>query len=984
MKKTNNFTLGIDMGTNSIGWAVIEHDDNIQPSGLIACGTRIFEEAVDAKSRIPKNQARRAARSARRLVARRKMRLNKMLNILLKNGLLPNNVDEREKLFADNKSFDPYQLRKKALDNGLLLYELGRVLYHLAHRRGFQSNRKVSSKEDGKIKSSISSLHQEIKNSGCRTLGEYLAGQPKKRKRYTDRSMYQEEFELVWQEQQKHYPDLLNQALKVSTHKAIFFQRPLKLQKYLVGKCTFEPSRKRAARALLETQRFRILQDLNNLAIKNPITREYRILTSNEREELLELLERQKTLSWNKARTAIGLHEGEIFNLEEGKKKELIGNRTAYTLRSILGKRWDNMTLENQNEIITDMLTIDNEQGFLNRMTSHWGFDSETTEKLAKTELEPGYARLSLKAIRKILPHLERGMTYDKACNAAGYNHSMFNQQTAVDKLGAPPYLRNPVVQKALYETRKVVDTIIHRYGKPSAIRVEMARDMKLSRRQKEERQKKQKENEKTNDKARAILQREFGIQNPTRADIQKYNMWIECNMMCPYTGTVISREMLFSPEVDVEHILPYSRSLDDSYMNKTLCMAAENRTTKHNKTPCEAYHAEEVKYQSILQRIETLPWPKSRRFDQKEIDTDKFVERQLNDTRYICVEVRKYLQQTGVSIEISKGEATAALRHRWNLNRILAEDGSSEKNRADHRHHAVDAIVIALTSRSLFQKLSRLSAQSGVALSERGFRLDNPWQSFYDDVRAKIERITVSHAPSHKISGALHEETAYGYSSNDRCFVYRKPLSSLTENEVEKIRDNKIKQLVQARIAQFGGNLKKALGDANNQLMHADDKTPIKSIRLAVNLNQNKVRSIKNHEGKTYKFFKYGNNHHVEIIENINTSERRGIFITAIEAAKRARMDKTDIVRHEHGPEWRFVMSLCINDMVEIVENSGVKKYYRVQKMSDPSIILRYHISTSTSDRDNPPEILRYTANTLKGRKVSIDCLGNGTPCND
>ncbi len=141
MKKTNNFTLGIDMGTNSIGWAVVEHDDNIQPSGLIACGTRIFEEAVDAKSRIPKNQARRAARSARRLVARRKMRLNKMLNILLKNGLLPNNADEREKLFADNKSFDPYQLRKNALDNGLLLYELGRVLYHLAHRRGFQSNR---------------------------------------------------------------------------------------------------------------------------------------------------------------------------------------------------------------------------------------------------------------------------------------------------------------------------------------------------------------------------------------------------------------------------------------------------------------------------------------------------------------------------------------------------------------------------------------------------------------------------------------------------------------------------------------------------------------------------------------------------------------------------------------------------------------------------------------------------------------------------
>ena len=191
MKKTNNFTLGIDMGTNSIGWAVVEHDDSQQPSSLIACGTRIFQEAIDAKTKTPKNQARRAARSIRRLISRRKMRLFKVLSLLLNNGLLPGNNEEREKLFADNKAFDPYQLRKKALDDKLAPYELGRVLYHLAHRRGFQSNRKVSAKDDGMVKSSTSSLYQEINNSGCRTLGKYLASQPQKRNRYTDRSMFQ-------------------------------------------------------------------------------------------------------------------------------------------------------------------------------------------------------------------------------------------------------------------------------------------------------------------------------------------------------------------------------------------------------------------------------------------------------------------------------------------------------------------------------------------------------------------------------------------------------------------------------------------------------------------------------------------------------------------------------------------------------------------------------------------------------------------------
>ena len=608
MDKRNDFTLGLDIGTNSIGWAVIGCDDAQEQIGLIGCGARIFQEAVDVKTKLPKNQARRAARSARRLVSRRKMRRNKILNLLLQNKLLPEDAVERGKLFADNQLYDPYELRKRALDNKLRPYEFGRVLYHLSHRRGFQSNRKASSKEDGDVKKAITSLHQEMIDSKSRTLGEYLASQSVKRNRYTDRAMYQEEFEQIWQSQQKHYPDLLNPAFKVAIHNAIFFQRPLKIQKNLVGKCTFEPGRKRASRALLEYQRFRMLQDLNHLTIKNPITREYRPLEIDEREELLRLLEKQKTLSWSSARKKLKLHEGEVFNLEEGKKKELTGNRTSYTLRSILEKQWVEMTQEKQNDLVTDMLTIDNEQGFLNRMKSHWGFDNDTAEKLAKTELEQGYARLSHKAICKILPHLEDGLNYflasfaaydpcppdkkasiiklvkegvdfDKACETVGYDKP--TNPKATDELGDPPYLRNPVVQKAMYETRKLINAIIRQYGKPATIRIEMARDMKLTKGQKEELQKRQNENKRANERAEKILHDEFGIQNPTREDIQKYNMWLECKMICPYTGKKISREMLFSSEVDVEHILPYSRSLDDSYMNKTLCMSAENRAVK-------------------------------------------------------------------------------------------------------------------------------------------------------------------------------------------------------------------------------------------------------------------------------------------------------------------------------------------------------------------------------------------------------------------
>lgn len=1054
MTKTNDNILGLDLGTSSIGWALIR-ENNGHPAGMIACGVRIFQETTEAKTGVPKNQTRRASRGARRVLARRKIRRDNVMNLLTQNGLLPKDEKERLAVLTDSIKYDPYKLRKQALDEGLAPFELGRVFYHLSKRRGFLSNRKAQKKDDdSKAKNEITTLRRKIEGSNCRTLGEYLAGEAEKRGLHTDRKMYQDEFESIWQAQQKHHPEILIQPLKVAIHKAIFHQRPLNLQKNLIGKCTFEPHKKRASRALLEYQRFRTLQDINHLEVKDPLTRGYRALREDERGKLYALLEKQKTMGWGSARKALGLHEGEIFNLEEGKKKGLDGNQTAYAMREILGKEWDDMAEEKQGLLITDMLTIDNEQGFLNRMMSHWGFDDDTAETLAKTELAPGYARLSVKAIRKILPHLEKGLIYSDACKEAGYNHSDTSSFGSAVVLAEPPYLRNPIVQKALFETRRVVNAIIRQHGRPSCIRIEMARDMKLTKRQKDDLSKTQRTREKENDKARAILQKEFNIQNPSRDDIQKYHMWEECKETCPYTGKTISREMLYGPEVDVEHILPYSRTLDDSYMNKTLCMADENRAVKHNKTPYEAYSADREKYEQMLQRIKNLPWPKRRRFEQKEIDTDKFVERQLNDTRYICREVRKYLQQIGVNAEVTKGEATAAIRHRWNLNRILTPDGSGEKNRSDHRHHAIDAIVIALTSRGLFQMLSRLSAESGVALSQRGFNLPPPWQSFYSDACRGIEGIVVSHASSRKISGALHEESAYGHVVIEE--KERIPLSAITKDMIEHIGDEKIKELVMQRLKDSGGNLKKAFRDPSNPLLHADNKTPVNSVRLHAerfakrtplssvktknmieNIGDEKVKelvekrledcggdfkkafgdpskpllhvddktpikSVRLHEtvrhpemsmhavkrdGIPYKFFELGSNHHVEIIEDIKTKERKGDFVTTIEAARRARIKKTPIVCRDHGPDFKFIMSLCANDMLEIVDDNGVVEHYRVQQMSGPNntIVLRQHSVKAKDNRDRSG-VLQCTPNTLplKSRKVAIDSIGNIYPCND
>lgn len=980
-------TLGLDLGPNSIGWALVDYDDSTnRPLGLVDAGVRIFQEAVDPKTRVPKNQQRRAARAARRLLARRKRRRLKLFNLLLRSGLLPQQArtnQELESLF--NSLGDPYLLRKKGLDQPLTLYEFGRVLVHLCHRRGFLSNRKAASKEDGKVKAAITELDRQIMDAKCRTLGEYLAGLEKKRCRYTSRAMYEREFELLWKSQQGFHPESLGPTLKAAIYNTIFHQRPLKLQKFLVGKCAFEPKRRRAARAWPEAQRFRMLQDINHLQIKNPVTRAYRPLRGEERLRLVEKLSNQQTLTWESARKQLGLHSGEKFNIEEGRKSELLGDRTSYRLRKAIGSRWDGMSMNERNALVTDLLTIENEGPLIRRAVTEWGFDNETAEALATLELEPGYMRLSLKAIRRILPYLEQGMTYDKACAAAGYDHSANNSPVS-GNLDLPPRLRNPVVQRAMHESRKVVNALVRKYGKPAKIRVEMARDMKLTRKQREQVQREQKQNEQRRKQAREIIRHEFGIPEPSRDDIQKYLLWQECGEICVYTGKSISREMLFSGDVDIEHILPYSQSLDDSYMNKTLCLAEENRRIKHNRSPFEAYGADEHRYAEILLRAQRLPWPKRRRFEQKETKTEEFVTRQLNDTRYICREVKDYLKQLGAEVEVSKGQATAALRQKWNLNRILSSSASGEKNRADHRHHAVDAVVIALTDRSLFHKLSRLSAQSGAALSQRGFELDDPWREFHRDIEKRVRDMIVSHAPSRKIVDALHEDTIYGYSERDKCFVYRKPLSAITVNEISKIRDKKVKELVERRLEDTGGDLKRAFGNAQNPLLHLDRKTPIHSVRLAIDFDQNTMHGVERRHGVPYKFVKFGNNHHVEIVERLESGKRDCCFVTAFEAARRARRDRESIVRRDHGPETRFVMSLCINDIVEVDKN-GSPTLYRIQNMSSGKqmeIVLKELNDAHTERNQQTLRLRNPEATRCMVRKLAVDPIGGLSSCND
>ncbi|MCY4264981.1 MAG: hypothetical protein OXE78_09005 [Gammaproteobacteria bacterium] len=317
--------LGLDVGSNSLGWGLLSTDEDGHLIEIIDAGVRIFPKAVEEKTPTPKNQKRRQKRLARRTLQRRARRKRCMLKLLVNHALLPNELltDPQPEVIL-NSLGDPYLLRSKALDEDLQPHELGRVILHLVQRRGFLSNRKTrlgremlddpdvlavlgeedcadtDDAEESAFKSDINRLREDIRKSGCRTLGEYLArrkqGEAKRNRGHlntnlrTDRQMYRDELAQIFTRQMIAH-SVLTDELQLQIEQIIFHQRPIKLKEDRVGKCSLEPRKKRILVARLEYQRFRYLQDINNLRYLIPYSDEFQKLNTNDRGNLKQLFE---------------------------------------------------------------------------------------------------------------------------------------------------------------------------------------------------------------------------------------------------------------------------------------------------------------------------------------------------------------------------------------------------------------------------------------------------------------------------------------------------------------------------------------------------------------------------------------------------------------------------------------------------------------------------------------------------------------------
>ncbi len=996
------YVLGLDIGSNSIGWVVLDK----QKRQLVDIGIRVFPEGVDRDTKgleKSKNAMRREARGARRTHQRRNQRKQQLLKVLQSTELLPHSESELMSLFQ-KKENNPYQLRKKGLDEKLEPYKFGRVLYHLSQRRGFKSNRKSGeSKDDGIVKKQAGELQKKIDAANCRTIGEYFAGldsdEQRIRSRYTFRSMYETEFDLLWTKQSEYYPKILTEELKNKIRdEIIFFQRPLKPTDELIGDCELEPDEKRCPRGDWYARKFRILQDVNNLKIRNPGGSENK-LTIEQRNFILDELGKKKEFKFGNIRKRLNLMETQLFNLEqEGKVKSLKGDTFAAAMRSknVFGSKiWDAMAEQEKIKLNEAFVELEDDQ-LVEKLKTQDGLNENQIETAMKVSLPQRYMSFSRKAILKLLPFMEQGRLTSEAIKEAGYDRNKNTNGATFDKLPLPTDLRNPIVQKALFEVRKLINAIIRQYGKPKSIAIEMARDVQGSSRQREELHWKTLENQKRNKEVREKLINDIKITRPSRDDIIKYKLWEECGRECPYTGKSISQTALFGPhpEFQVEHILPYDRSLDDSYMNKTLCEVHENIHVKKGQTPYEAYNHQPEKYEQILQRVtgSGMPHPKKKKFWQKELDLDKHIERELNDTRYICKETINYLKQLGVYVRGTRGKITSELRHQWGLNGIF--DELDTRRNDDHRRHAVDAAVVAVTENEHLHRLAKSKyAVSGVVFGP-------PWPNFREEIRENVKQINVSHRVQRKVSGKLHEETAYGPTEEkdkkgQDIFTYRKKLEDLTLPMIEKIVDPVVRQIVKERLVEkginSGGGGRKISKEVWQEPLYmkttkSNKKVQIKKVRIK-DVASNMIE-MKDKFGNPYRAVAPGNNHHIEIFEYTDKkgkTKRDGRVITMFEAVQRSQQGKS-VVCKDYGDGRKFICSLATNEMFMLKMDDDTEKLYRIQKtIQDGRIVLRPHdYAGKVSDSDKPPLIQRKNYNTLDGHKVAIDLLGRIYPAND
>ncbi len=1064
--------LGLDIGTNSIGWCLFSLDAQGKPDAVRDIGVRIFSDGRDPKSGASLAVDRRDARAMRRRRDRYLRRRSALLDALADTGLMPADAQEGKALAG----IDPYALRAAALDGPLSLHHVGRAIFHLNQRRGFKSNRKAErksgdDKEGGKIAGGAKALDAAIEQAGARTYGEFLfmlAGAatdpnrlPALRVRmrvegdgydfYPERRHLEAEFDAIWSSQSAYHPDQMTDVVRDRLRRIIFFQRPLKAPK--VGGCTFFHEEPRLPKAHPLFQERRLYEEVNQLEIARAGAPS-RKLTLDQRDKIILKLRSAKTASFSGLGKLIKLADGESFNKASENRTGLVGDEIAasFSDKECFGSRWMHFEPGVQWSIIEAVAEEEDPVRLHEWLMATHGVTAEQAEAIGRVRLAEGHGRLGETATRLILDTLKNGvidgrpLTYNEAVEAAlGLSHSDFRTGEVLDELPyygeilareIPPgsldpedgeearwgRITNPTVHIGLNQLRRLLNAIIKVHGRPDEIVVELARELKLSEKEKAEHNRKIGANTRAAEaRSRKLLESDQRDSGSNRALLK---LWEDLNpanpldRCCPFCGRHIGQRALFSDEIEIEHIIPFSRSFDDSAANKVVAHRSCNRE-KGNRTPWEAWgHTE--RWAVIAEQVARLDKSKQWRFAPDAMERFEkdggFIARQLTDTQYLSRMARTYLSslyperpsdrlpgEGAKGVYVIPGRMTAMLRRLWGLNELLPDHNYVEnphsgapKNRLDHRHHAIDAAVVGVTSRSLLNEIARAAGRAEDQNLDRLFvDLPRPWATFREDLRDSLGRVVVSHKADHgrkrvpqkgrdATAARLHNDTAYGLTgmvseSGLPIVVHRVPLLGLKPADIldpGRIADPALRDAL-------WGATEGLAGKEFEKALVAFSKTHpvfrgIRRVRVREGLN---VISISDGEGRKYKGYKGDANARFDVWRMPD-----GKWVSSVVSMFDAH--RRDSEPERPHPAAKKIMSLRQNDLIAVERDGRPREIMRVVKFgAGGQITIAAHQEAGPlKERDSKPNDIdpfKYSSPTagglkkLKARQVRIDELG-------
>lgn len=824
---------GLDLGVASIGWAVINVEENGMHT-IKAMGSRIIPYSDKEGDEFGKgtgesvNQQRTTARTGRKGLDRYQLRRKYLQQLLKQNDMVPDNAA------MSLSSLELFGLRSKAATEKISLKELGRIWLHLNQRRGYKHGAEETG-DDKKQRDWVAAINNRYSAiKGKQTVGQFFFQelqehqQPKRYYRIKEqifpREAYIEEFDTIWNTQAQYHPQTLTQELKEKVRdEIIYFQRPLKSQKGLVSVCEFEGfftqynngktvqeifvGPKVAPRSSPLFQAAKLWESINNITVKKAThdgSKHPAFDLSPHKESIFHYLNHNSNLSETGLFQLIGVKKSDGYYADLiVRKKGIQGNLTLIAIEKALDgyekaseltrfnlkQEKGNNTHKATGEILPiDQISADCEKEPLYQLWHTCYSIKDKEEKIAALQkrfaLPKDYAKTladidfamgnfgnkSVKALRKLLPALMKGLVYSDAMASIGYDHSF--SETKADReqkqllyklpLLQKNALRQPVVEKILNQMINLVNALMEAHGRADEIRVELARELKQSKEERNDYFNAINQRTRQSEKIAERLQKEYNVK-PTRKNIEKWRLWHEVNGRCFYCNQQVTVEQfLRGVESDVEHIIPKAFFFDDSFANKTIahirCNSTKSNATAYDyissrgtealdnymKTIHELYRNDKADRHKITDegvhcltgkiskgKFERLQWRK------EDIPKD-FINRQLQESRYIARKAKQILNKVCREVYSTSGSITEKLRKLWGWEEVLMnvnlprykelgltetiEIGSNGhtqvkeiipgwSKRDDHRHHAIDALTVASTKQGFIQRLNTLAA---------------------------------------------------------------------------------------------------------------------------------------------------------------------------------------------------------------------------------------------------------------------------------